>query len=384
MRNPFLSLLPFLLVATPVLAQKPDKPAAEKPAAEKPAAEKPAQDAKAAAVDFEKQIWPILEKSCIECHSTAAPGADGRMKKPKGGVVLDHKDGITTSKKGKLLTAKKPDDSMLYTSISLPADDDDRMPPKKKGDPLPKEQQDLIKKWIEEGGSFGAWTGKKADDKAKETPKGKDAEAGGDKEKGKEKPADKPKEKEKEAPHVRLQKGLQPLPAAMLAMFANGPFQVASLGDGSPLLTVGCAGRSDEVDDAALRTLAPIASHVAELELSRSRVTDAACETIAAMPRLLSLDLRQTAVGDAGVAKLAACKELRDVNLFGTKTGDYAMAALGGLKALKNVYVWQTDVSAGAVVRLREQVPGARVVFAAELPEPMAEGAAAGRRRAQK
>lgn len=379
MRIPFLSLLPFLFVATPVLAQTPDKPVADKPAAEKPA-----KDGKAAAVDFEKQIWPILEKSCIECHATAAPGPDGKMKKPKGGVVLDSKDGITTSKKGKLIAAKKPDDSLLFTSISLPADDDDRMPPKKKGAPLPQDQQDLIKKWIEEGGSFGSWTGKKADDKAKETPKGKDAEAGGDK--GKDKPADKPKggEKEKEAPHVRLQKGLQPLPAATLATFANGPFLVQSIGDDSPLLRVGCAGRSDEVDDAALRTLAPIASHVAELELSRSRVTDAACETIATMPRLLRVDLRQTQVGDAGVAKLAACKELRDVNLFGTKTGDYAMAALGGLKALQNLYVWQTEVSAGAVVRLREQVPGARVVFAAELPEPMAEGAAAGRRRAQK
>ena len=96
------------------------------------------------------------------------------------------------------------------------------------------------------------------------------------------------------------------------------------------------------------------------------------------------LGCRDPVLKAAGVAKLAACKELRDVNLFGTKTGDYAMAALGGLKALQNVYVWQTEVSAGAVVRLREQVPGARVVFAAELPEPMAEGAAGGRRRAQK
>jgi hypothetical protein len=380
MRISFLSLLPFLLVATPVLAQTPEKPAADKPAK----AEKPAADTKAAAVDFEKQIWPILEKSCIECHSTAAPGPDGKMKKPKGGVVLDSKDGITTSKKGKLIAAKKPDDSMLFTSISLPADDDDRMPPKKKGAPLPQDQQDLIKKWIEAGAEFGTWTGKKADDKAKDAPKGKEAEAGGDK--GKDKPADKPKgsEKEKEAPHVRLQKGLQPVPAATLAAFANGPFLVQSLGDESPLLRVGCAGRSDEVDDAALRTLAPIATHIAELELARSRVGDAACETIAAMPRLLRVDLRQTQVGDGGVAKLAACKELRDVNLFGTKTGDYAMAALGGLKALQNVYVWQTEVSAGAVVRLREQVPGARVVFAAELPEPMAEGAGGARRRAQK
>jgi hypothetical protein len=73
------------------------------------------------------------------------------------------------------------------------------------------------------------------------------------------------------------------------------------------------------------------------------------------------------------------------VNLFGTKIGDYALAALGTLKQLENVYVWQTEASAGAVMRLREQVPGVRVVFAVDLPEPMGEGQGqgAGRRRQQ-
>ena len=377
MRNPLLSLLPFLLFATPVLAQKPDKPVADKPVADKPA-----KTEKATAVDFEKQIWPILEKSCIECHATLHTGADGRARKPKGGVVLDSKEGITTSKKGKLIVAKKPDDSLIIQSITLPADDDDRMPPKKKGEPLPKEQQELLKKWIEEGAEFGTWTGKKAEAaKPKDGDKPKDGAA----EKPKDKPADKVKEKPKEAPHVRLQKGLAPVPAATLAALATGPFQVAGIGDNSPLLRVGCAGRSDEVDDQAIAALAPIASHIAELDLARSRVGDAACATIATMPRLYRLDLRQTLVSDAGAAKLAACKELRDVNLFSTKVGDLTMAALGGLKSLENVYVWQTEASAGAVMRLREQVPGVRVVFAADLPEPMAEGAGgAGRRRAQK
>jgi hypothetical protein len=130
-------------------------------------------------IDFEKQIWPILEKNCLECHSKAAPGPDGKTKKPKGGVVLDSKDAITSGKKGKLLVVKKSGESLLYTSISLAADHEDRMPPAKKGEPLPKEQQELIKQWIDEGASFGAWTAKKEGDKPTEKKDGeKPAEAG--------------------------------------------------------------------------------------------------------------------------------------------------------------------------------------------------------------
>jgi uncharacterized membrane protein len=127
-----------------------------------------AQDKAAAKpIDFEKQVWPILEASCVKCHQTAHAGPDGKLKKPKGGVTLDSKDGMLASKKGKLLVAKKPDESKLYESITLAADHEDRMPPPKEGDVLAKEKTELIKKWIEEGAAFGSWTGKKADDKDK-------------------------------------------------------------------------------------------------------------------------------------------------------------------------------------------------------------------------
>lgn len=140
--------------------------------------------AKVEKIDFEKQIWPILEKRCVDCHSTPKAGPDGKTKKPKGGVVIDTKEGITASKKGKLVVAKHAADSMIVQSITLPADDEDRMPPAKKGDPLPQEQIDLIKAWIDQGANFGTWTGKPkdgADDKPKTD---KPAEG-----------ADKPKEK---------------------------------------------------------------------------------------------------------------------------------------------------------------------------------------------
>ena len=312
-------------------------------------------------IDFQRQILPIFEKSCVECHASPHTGPDGKLKKPKAGVVLDSKDGIT-GKKG-LVVAKNPAGSSLYAAITLPADDEDRMPPQKKGEPLPKAQTDLIAQWIEEGASFGTWTGKKAE--APAAPVAGKGNVG----------------KAKVDPLPKLAEGVKPLPAATLAAFAEGPFLVSSVGDGSPLLAVGCRGNADAVDDRAIARLAPLATHIAELELARTRLGDEGCKVIATMPRLVSLDVRQSTVGNHGVAALAACKELRSLNLFGTKAGDYGIAALSALKNLEQLYVWQTEVSAEAIVRLRDGIPGLRVVMGVELPEPMPEGTGGGRRR---
>jgi hypothetical protein len=337
----------------------------------------PSQDGKPSPVDFEKQVWPILEKRCVECHATAHTGPDGKTKKPKGGVVLDSKDGITTSKRGKLVVAKKSASSLIYETISLPADDEDRMPPAKKGDPLSQEQIALIQRWIDEGAEFGKWTGKQ-----KDKQQDKDGGSGAGPGKGG-KPVPQPGDQQSSMADIvkALQQGVEPLPATILAALDGSPFTVRSIGDDSPLLRVTCSGRGDEVDDAALAALDPIAGHVIDLDLGRSRIGDEGCQRIARMPRLVVLDLRQTQVGNHGVAALAACRELRSLNLFGTKAGDYGAAALASLRHLEHVYVWQTEVSAAAVVRLREAVPGVRVVLAADLPEPMADAPASARRR---
>jgi hypothetical protein len=339
-------------------------------------------------VDFATQIYPILEKRCVECHATAYV-ENGRTKKPKGGVVLDSKDGITTSKRGKLVVAGKAADSILVESICLPADDEDRMPPPKKGDPLSKEQIDLIKSWIDDGAEFGKWNGKakdgekpkdgeKAEDKAKDDAKPKAGDKPAEKPKADDKPAEKPKGKGGD-PIKELLAKLRPLHDEQLAALASGPFTVRRLEAGSPLLVVSCAGHTDTVDDQALTALLPIAEHIVDLDLGRSKVSDQGFATLAKLTNLLRLDLRQTTVGN-GVAALVACPRLESLNLFGTKVTDYGMAALGNLKNLQSLYVWQTEVSARAVMRLREQNEGVRVVVAPDLPEPMTEVAGARRR----
>lgn len=321
------------------------------------AASLPAQTSK---VQFATQVWPILERRCVECHAAPKIGADGKTKRPKGGVVLDGKDGFLASKGGKLAVAKDPEHSLLLEVVAKPADDEDRMPPPKHGEPLSTAQVETIRSWIAQGADFGSWTGVRPAEPV--VAAGKPNPSG-------------PKTASRDETYQALAKGLAPLPAATLQAFAKGPFRVQSVGNDSPLLAVHCCGSADLVDDQTLAELQPLAQHLAELDLARTQVTDAGCAVLANLPRLVALDLRQSQVGNRGAAALAACRELRTLNLFGTKVADYGATALGSLPNLERLYLWQTEVSAAAVVRLRESRPNLRVVFAAELPEAPAEGA---------
>lgn len=121
--------------------------------ASKPALEMPAQIPDASGkIDFEKQILPIWERSCFECHSS-------KMKKPKGGIRLDDLEAIREkSQTDNLVLPHKASKSTLLKSISRKAGDDELMPPPNDGKPLSAQEISLIKRWIEEGANFGAWT----------------------------------------------------------------------------------------------------------------------------------------------------------------------------------------------------------------------------------
>ena len=331
----------------------------------------------AASVDFAKQVFPILEKNCIECHRATYVDKNGRRQRPKGRVMLDTLANIRKSKRGKLFVAEQPDESLVMETIDLPADDEDRMPPPKKGPPLSKYQVNLIKRWIEQGADYGTWTG----EETQPARGGKSAKPAA-KTRSDSKPQSVPK-KTGPSPVVILSKGLSPVSAAQLAPFRapDALFSVKSIGDDSPLLRVSCCGKSDDVDDAALAQLLPIADHIFDLDLARSQVSDGGCAVIAKMRRLTKLDLRQSQVANAGVKQLASCKELRSLNLFDTRVGDYAMIAVADLQHLEQLYVWKTDVSAKAVVRLRDRRKGMRVVFMPDMPAPMDEEETGRRRR---
>jgi mono/diheme cytochrome c family protein len=105
------------------------------------------------ALDFELDVWPILQEKCVTCHG---PLDDF------GKLRLDSKERMLKGgERGKTLVPGKPEESLMYTRVALPPDDLDIMPAE--GEPLDKEQVETIRRWIAEGAEFGDWTAGEAE-----------------------------------------------------------------------------------------------------------------------------------------------------------------------------------------------------------------------------
>jgi mono/diheme cytochrome c family protein len=93
-------------------------------------------------VTYEKDIKPIFDKSCLDCHGPVKPKAKLRL------------DSLEEALKGAggddVLSKGKSAESLLVHSIAQ-LDPDYAMPPEGKGDPLTKEQVGLVRAWIDQG-----------------------------------------------------------------------------------------------------------------------------------------------------------------------------------------------------------------------------------------
>ena len=96
-------------------------------------------------VDYARDVQPILEARCYECHGP---------KKQKGHLRLDSKvSAFKGGETGPAVIPGDPDQSIMIRRL-LGLDGEDRMPKDK--DPLPADQIALLKSWIALG---AAWTG---------------------------------------------------------------------------------------------------------------------------------------------------------------------------------------------------------------------------------
>lgn len=95
-------------------------------------------------VDFFKEIAPLLESKCLDCHKGT---------KVKGGLKLESlADAIKGGKDdGPAVTPHKPKESALLARVSS-KDEDEIMPPK--GSPLTAADIAKLTKWIEEGANW--------------------------------------------------------------------------------------------------------------------------------------------------------------------------------------------------------------------------------------
>ena len=347
---------PVAVVAAAPAAAAP-APAAAKPAAAAPApaAAAPAPAAAAVgkldpslaakAVIYKDVVASIMSAKCVSCHG---------LEKKKGKLQLHDyaailkggSDGATT------VIPKNTKESLLLVRANLPKDDDDHMPPSDEPQ-LTKEELAILTWWIETGASETATVASaKAPANvesalavllAKGLPKG-DAP----------KVAAKPKAK----PLTDAEKKLvAEISAKMQALNAS----LMPLAQDTEQLRLGVINAADKFGDKELALLAPIATQILWVDLSRSQVTDAGMDTLAKMANLERLHLENTKVTDAGLAKLGTLTNLEYLNIYGTKTTDGGIAKLASAKDLKKLYVWETGVTQAGAKALEGKLPGLKV-----------------------
>src|SRR5436190_1264347 len=101
-----------------------------------------------AAVDFSREVRPILASKCFACH-----GPDDAARKAK--LRLDVREGAVKPAKSDAvpIVPGKPEQSELFRRVTT-ADDDDVMPPPKHGARLTAGQVGTLKTWIAEGAVY--------------------------------------------------------------------------------------------------------------------------------------------------------------------------------------------------------------------------------------
>ena len=101
--------------------------------------------ARAAPVDFNREVRPVLAESCYRCH-----GPDRARR--KAGLRLDTAEGATADLgDGKrAVVPGRPDQSELIRRITS-ADEARRMPPPRSGHKLTPGQIGALRRWVEQG-----------------------------------------------------------------------------------------------------------------------------------------------------------------------------------------------------------------------------------------
>ncbi len=94
-------------------------------------------------MQFVRDIQPILEQNCVSCHKPDKSEGDLDM------TTLEKS--LAGGESGPGLVRYDTEKSLIFTRTNLPADDDDLMPPTKKGGPLSKEQIQKLQLWVKQG-----------------------------------------------------------------------------------------------------------------------------------------------------------------------------------------------------------------------------------------
>ena len=295
----------------------------------KPRLKDPEAESTPIKMEFVKDIQPILERYCVECHGP---------RKKKGGLRLEPIDAAFPTGDEDFWTMLPGDgeSSLLVQRMLLPRDDDEAMPPK--GDAVPADEIQKVITWINAGAHGPGLehikrAATKAVDERRLDPLG----------------VLEPTEAE------------QALIDTAVAALRDRGVVVQAVAQRHYGLEVNLSllrpAASDEHLD-LLRGLEPV---LVRLDLSRTAVTDEGFAQVAALPELRDLRLGGTQLGDAIAPVLKQSPKLTRLNLYGTKCSEALLPTLSNLESLERLHIWGSKISGDSAIAFATANPELRV-----------------------
>ena len=221
----------------------------------------------AQAIDYKKQIAPILASKCNSCHTAKKKESD---KKPKAGLALDTPTGIRA---GGVLEAGDALSSELFVRVSLPKTAEDLMPPVDDGGPLSSREIELIKKWIDDGARFGSGS------------------AGGLGKIDQDLDARKVLGMPAREPNADAITHLEGIGATITPIAVTLP----------EYLSLEWISTYHKITDKEIEQTLHLAPNIVELDLSRTKVTNEGLKHVGKLARLTHLNLSRTVIDDKGI-----------------------------------------------------------------------------------
>ncbi|MES2475695.1 MAG: c-type cytochrome domain-containing protein [Verrucomicrobiota bacterium] len=294
-------------------------------------------------------IAPILENRCVQCHK--ASKAKGKLRMDTYELLL--KGG----KEGPGIEPGNAAESNILVRIALPEDDEEHMPPENKPQ-MEAGEVELLKWWIDNG----ADPTKAVKDFEVPAPlleviksiSPATASAGSS------------EEAATENPHGPTTAPDEALVKAVEVISKDYPGALSFEAQGSDKLTFTAVSLRGNLDDAGFKKTAPVVSHFVTVDLSATKITDAAVAQLAEAKGLRLIRLAETGITDAAIDSLLSLTALESINLYGTQVTDAGVSKLSALPNLKRLYLWKTAVTPEAIKALQEKLPKCQIITGAD------------------
>lgn len=267
---------------------------------------------------FDGAIQPILNHNCTSCHNP---------KNLKGDLDLTSAKGLLEGgEDGKIVNQGNAENSKLFSRLILPKEDEEHMPPEEKRQPR-KAEIELIKAWIESGGSMDQTLG----DSKVSTSLISQFFA-------------------KEEFPFYPKTTLKAISSDTLSKLREKGFFIENIALDNPLLRVSCIN-FPAFEDKDWELLNSVSDHIAYLDLSGSKATQAILELIGTSSNITVLKLNGLEISGKNLFSLKNCTNLKLLYLNSTAISMESLSLLDGHPTLEKVYVFKTPASNQEKVR---------------------------------